>query len=106
MTPSSLLLALRTRGFTISLSPAGKPQVAPFSQLTPEDLASLKEHRSALLAMLEAEQVEPLHRWHTINGVRCVVFGRTIKELAENIDLARRCPPAFDQRPETPDWRS
>ncbi len=52
MTPSSLLAALRARGFTLSLSPAGKPQVAPFSQLTPADLEALKAHRAELIELL------------------------------------------------------
>ncbi len=92
MTPSSLLLALRARGFTLSLSSGGKPQVAPFSQLTPADLAALKEHRAALLAMLEAEQVEPLAEMVTIKGERCAVYGKDAKELASNKRLAARIP--------------
>lgn len=52
---ADLVAALRQRGFVLSLE-ADVPRVAPSRKLTPDDLASLKANRKAIIDLLEREE--------------------------------------------------
>jgi hypothetical protein len=55
LTACELLADLRQRGFTLSLSMNGKPQITPFSLVSAEDLEALKANRVELIELLKEE---------------------------------------------------
>lgn len=59
MTPLLLLASLRERGFLVCFHPRGGLDVQPRSQLTPEDVALIREHREGILDALW-EEIEPI----------------------------------------------
>ena len=57
MTPLELLAALRRRGLELRTD-GDRLFVAPPSALTPDDAASLRNHKAALIALIDAEGKE------------------------------------------------
>lgn len=57
MTAPTILADLRSSGFSLRLA-TGELKVAPFSKLTAEQLALLREHKAAIVAHLVEEERE------------------------------------------------